>query len=246
MEWYRNTGSVFASADFIAVPPRAIDPLEPPRLFDIDGDGIEELVTTDSLVLRHDRDTGGVSIARELIFNLGEDRNLDYQVKEFVIADYDSDGDEDVVALVNRFSDSPPFEEPRQIVVLSERDEEGRLGPAIDLLEVTHVYRASPYGGGLAVSDVDSDGDMDILLGSPANIIEFLFEGTYGGVYLFENRLEGDVNNDQSVDFADFLALSNNFGLNDAAWEDGDLNADQVVDFADFLLLSQNFGTSRG
>ena len=56
--------------------------------------------------------------------------------------------------------------------------------------------------------------------------------------------LTGDVNGNGSVDFADFLILSNNFGTTVAANMDGDLDGDGSVAFADFLILSNNFGQS--
>lgn len=56
--------------------------------------------------------------------------------------------------------------------------------------------------------------------------------------------LAGDINNSGTVDFADFLILSNNFGTMVAANMDGDLDGDGNVAFADFLILSDNFGTA--
>ena len=57
-------------------------------------------------------------------------------------------------------------------------------------------------------------------------------------------ELKGDINNDGTVGFSDFLLLSSNFGRVDASPSDGDLNDDGKVDFADFLILSQNFNRS--
>lgn len=54
--------------------------------------------------------------------------------------------------------------------------------------------------------------------------------------------LRGDVNSDGSVNFADFLKLSSNFGKSDVSQSGGDVNGDLRVDFADFLILSANFG----
>lgn len=54
--------------------------------------------------------------------------------------------------------------------------------------------------------------------------------------------LAGDIDENGSVDFRDFLILSANFGRTDAAHDEGDVNHDQRVDFADFLILSGNFG----
>ena len=53
----------------------------------------------------------------------------------------------------------------------------------------------------------------------------------------------GDADLNGSVDFADFLALSNSFG-GDGGWAAGDFDGNGSVAFADFLALSDNFGTS--
>lgn len=55
-----------------------------------------------------------------------------------------------------------------------------------------------------------------------------------------------DINGDQTVDFADFLVLSTNFGREaDVLFADGDLNGDGVIDFVDFLILSANIDGSE-
>ncbi len=58
--------------------------------------------------------------------------------------------------------------------------------------------------------------------------------------------LPGDANLDGTVDFADFLVMSSNFGESreDITWLDGDMDGDGSVSFADFLLLSANFGNA--
>ena len=56
-----------------------------------------------------------------------------------------------------------------------------------------------------------------------------------------QSPITGDINHDRSVDFADFLILSGNFGRKDALAEDGDIDGDQVVGFSDFLILAQHF-----
>ena len=53
-----------------------------------------------------------------------------------------------------------------------------------------------------------------------------------------------DINDDGGVDFADFLILSQNFGMEQEDEPiDGDLDLDGVVGFSDFLILSAAFGT---
>ena len=49
----------------------------------------------------------------------------------------------------------------------------------------------------------------------------------------------GDIDGNGTVEFADFLILSENYGKET---DEGDLNGDGVVNFADFLLLVDNFG----
>ena len=55
----------------------------------------------------------------------------------------------------------------------------------------------------------------------------------------------GDANLDRSIDFADFLALSRNFGQA-GGWADGDFDGDGSIGFQDFLQLSRNFGENFG
>lgn len=52
----------------------------------------------------------------------------------------------------------------------------------------------------------------------------------------------GDADFSGRVDFVDFLALANNFGNQDAVWDEGDFDGDAIVGFDDFLLLAENFG----
>lgn len=53
----------------------------------------------------------------------------------------------------------------------------------------------------------------------------------------------GDANLDGSVDAADFVLLSNNFGRSGANWTQADFNYDGTTNAADFVLLSNNFGS---
>jgi len=58
--------------------------------------------------------------------------------------------------------------------------------------------------------------------------------------------LQGDANNDSTVDLTDFGVLKNNFGVNQDAWAGGDFNGDSNVDLSDFGLLKANFGATTG
>ena len=58
----------------------------------------------------------------------------------------------------------------------------------------------------------------------------------------FELGVAGDANGDGKVNFADFLALSTNFGTG-RGWSEGNFDgSDNGTQFADFLALSANFG----
>lgn len=53
--------------------------------------------------------------------------------------------------------------------------------------------------------------------------------------------MAGDTNLDGTVDFSDFVTLSNNYG-GPGTWVEGDFDGDGKVLFTDFILLSGNFG----
>jgi RHS repeat-associated protein len=56
-----------------------------------------------------------------------------------------------------------------------------------------------------------------------------------------KNTLAGDANLDGTINFADLLAVSQNFNKTNEDWAHGDFNYDGTVNFADLLLVSQNF-----
>jgi hypothetical protein len=57
--------------------------------------------------------------------------------------------------------------------------------------------------------------------------------------------LPADFNQNGTVDFPDFLVLSEAFGTTvDPAGTDPDIDGSGTVDFADFLVLSESFGQS--
>jgi fibronectin-binding autotransporter adhesin len=56
----------------------------------------------------------------------------------------------------------------------------------------------------------------------------------------------GDADDNGVVNFADFVAMSNHYGIANAHWTDGDFNADGVVNFADFVILSNQYGQAVG
>ncbi len=60
------------------------------------------------------------------------------------------------------------------------------------------------------------------------------------------NLIEGDLDGDGEVAFADFLVLSSNFGEVVESYSEGDIDCNGVVEFPDFLVLSSNFGQAGG
>jgi hypothetical protein len=57
----------------------------------------------------------------------------------------------------------------------------------------------------------------------------------------------GDINGDGTVNFADFVILSNNYGTASGQGGGvGELNGDGTVNFGDFVILSNNYGATAG
>jgi len=155
--------------------------------------------------------------------------------------DVNGDGADDL--LVGRPTDSP-------------RDESGSAGSVSVLL-------------GRRTTDLSGEGEVDQLFEiAPGEQLTLRISGTITDETLnqdlaielavrddqhemnpFNNRarieqadtLFADTNQNGTIDFADFLILSENFGRETESIFDGDLNGDQRVDFADFLLLSSAY-----
>jgi hypothetical protein len=55
----------------------------------------------------------------------------------------------------------------------------------------------------------------------------------------------GDATGDGAVNFADLVALAQNYNAADATrwWKDGDFNGDGLVEFADLVVLAQHYNT---
>ena len=94
--------------------------------------------------------------------------------------------------------------------------------PIADIL--TSAGLEAPVGN---VVDVSSNG-RDILLDTRADAV------------IMHLPLVGDSNNDEDVNFLDFLNLAGEFGTEGKGLF-ADFNYDQRVDFGDFLILSDNF-----
>jgi probable HAF family extracellular repeat protein len=92
-------------------------------------------------------------------------------------------------------------------------------------------YRVSINSGGIedrAGWHLDGDGD-----------------GAAGGDFQFEFfLLRGDANQDRSVDFADLVALAQNYNSSGKDWSQGDFDGDGGVGFSDLVALAQNYNTT--
>jgi len=109
-----------------------------------------------------------------------------------------------------------------------------------------------------AIGDV-SEGDSfqilvaDTITGTPNVLTEgWNFDATTGSI-VFGSVISdcnvgsmGDLDGNGTVEFADFLVLSQNFGQPATDHTTGDIDCSGTVEFADFLVLSQNFGQAVG
>ena len=73
-------------------------------------------------------------------------------------------------------------------------------------------------------------------------------DGVPGGIWSVgvDVLVNADLNEDQEIDFIDFLILSHNFGREVEDRAEGDIDGDGAVGFADFLLLASLFGKTQG
>lgn len=93
-------------------------------------------------------------------------------------------------------------------------------------------------GGGTVVDPADCNGDAIV---DAADLLCACATGSIDDVLAATGLLPGDLDGDGSVAFADFLAMSANFGQA-GDYTGGDVDCNGQVAFADFLVLSANFG----
>jgi hypothetical protein len=86
----------------------------------------------------------------------------------------------------------------------------------------------------------------DSIVGTPTIATEgWSFDAATGSITLGTEivEIQGDIDGNGTVEFADFLVLSNTFGnAADPAGSGADIDGNGTVEFADFLILSENFG----
>lgn len=144
------------------------------------------------------------------------------ELSSLLVRDLDNDGDLDVLIsdrdeVVREGSHSTGWFE----------NTDGNLG---EFQLISNDARA------VEVSDLDRDGDLDIVAKS-------------NGIVWFESdaadqvvRLPGDADGSGVVDRADLFVLAQHYGEVDAAFEDGDFDGDGEITFDDFLILANEFG----
>lgn len=101
----------------------------------------------------------------------------------------------------------------------------------------------SGAGDGFFALSRESDPPATPLAGLPQGDLDLAFalRGEVTSSCEDPNIRVGDINRNGTVDFADFLILSTNFGqAGDGTSGDTDCNG--MIDFTDFLVLSTNFG----
>jgi hypothetical protein len=97
-------------------------------------------------------------------------------------------------------------------------------------------------GGADAVRD-DSGNALDGEWSDGASAVSG--DGVAGGDFTFGIRvLPGDTNGDNVVNFADFVALSNHYGMPNAGTRGGDLDGDGMTSFSDFVVVSNHYGSA--
>lgn len=85
-------------------------------------------------------------------------------------------------------------------------------------------------------------GEASTILGASGGT--FAGQTVDGTAILIRFTKLGDANLNRTVDAADFVLLSNNFGASNSSWTQGNFNYDTTTDAADFVLLSNNFGAT--
>jgi autotransporter-associated beta strand protein len=134
-------------------------------------------------------------------------------------------------------------------------------GPAgsSDRIKVTGTNGLTLNGGKITVSTaggasslgwyniIEHEGFTGSLAGvtvpTPTSSIVYVLDGSDPDFIRLHRGYNGDANDDGTVNFSDFIILSQNFGQN-GTWNQANFTGASVVDFNDFVVLSQNFGNT--
>ena len=130
-----------------------------------------------------------------------------------------------------------------------ENPDENIFSTVVDLDGI--VFKINPLG---EVTDGSSFRivDADSVVGAPIIATEgWTFDAAsgsihFGDVIVCDPATMGDLDGNGTVEFADFLAMSANFGKSSSDHTVGDIDCNGTVEFADFLVMSANFGLTVG
>ena len=101
--------------------------------------------------------------------------------------------------------------------------------------------------GQVVVQGLDLDGSGTVDADDAALLCSVVEDGSVADFLAMNGSIVGDFDFNGTVEFADFLNLSGNFGQTESVhYGQGDADCQNGVDFADFLALSANFGKSGG
>jgi uncharacterized protein (TIGR03382 family) len=107
-----------------------------------------------------------------------------------------------------------------------------------DTPESLGTYTNLQYNGA-----IQGTGPSSLSLPATTNNITYFLDTSNPTLIKLHKGYVGDANDDGTVNFSDFIILSQNFGQ-PGTWNQANFNNDSVIDFTDFVTLSQNFGNS--
>ena len=118
-------------------------------------------------------------------------------------------------------------------------------GATVHSFAFDDAWYESTDGDGYSLEIADLKGDIERWSQQTGWRPSDAIGGSPGSVEFHNDDLAGDFDNNDRVDFADFLILSANFGKDNMTREQGDADDNGIVNFLDFLLLSANFGREQ-
>jgi autotransporter-associated beta strand protein len=101
-------------------------------------------------------------------------------------------------------------------------------------------YRIIQYAGALQGTGISS-----LTLPTVQSNIAYSLDTTRDSGFIDLHRgYLGDTNDDGTVNFADFVQLSNHYGQSNQGWLGADFDNNGTTNFADFVILSNHYGQS--
>lgn len=121
--------------------------------------------------------------------------------------------------------------------------------PAGGTTPLTTVSATTNSSGGFSIAPVLPDGTYDLAIKTDHwlrdRINGLVFSGGNSVGAQTWNLINGDANEDNSVDLLDYFRLSDSYGLNvgDSGYDaNADFNGDDSVDLLDYFILSDSYG----